>query len=131
MEKKREQKRMHSRIEDLVDVDIKSKIPGLKPVIKTKTRDISAGGMKVFLHKYVLAGKKVTLEISLPGASNSIIAEAEVVNSDIVAVVGDVGREVLYETRFEFTKITAKERKEIIRYVYETRKKRHQAKTKK
>jgi len=44
------QKRVYKRIEDLVEIEFISESSGATTIIRTKTRDISAGGVKVYLN---------------------------------------------------------------------------------
>jgi len=122
-----EQKRLHMRIEDLVDVEFSSTISGVTTIIKTKTRDISAGGLKVYLTQRLNPQEKMKLKISLPEGRKNIETEAAVISSELMGLIGDSGKETLYETRFKFTDISAELKTEIIHYVYECRRRKQQA----
>lgn len=120
-----EQKRVHMRLEDLVEVEFSSEIAGVTTIMRTKTRDISAGGCKVFLSQRLSKGERMQLKMFLPGRKIRIEAEGEVISSDLIAVVLDSGEQKLYETRFKFGKIDAAAKREIINYVYECRRKKY------
>ncbi len=124
------QKRVYKRIEDLVEVEFVSDSAGATTIIRTKTRDISAGGIKVYLNHKLLKAHRMQLSITLPHTKSVIKAEAEVVSSDLVGVVGDKGEEMLVETRFKFIKISPEAKNAITHYVFECRRKTHEAKAK-
>lgn len=122
-----EQKRVHMRIEDLVDVEFFSNSAGVTTIFRTKTRDISAGGLKAYLTQKLNPKNRMQLKIILPESKKVIQTEAEVVSSEVVGLIGDSGKETLYETRFKFIKINIDSRKEIIDYVYECKRRKHKA----
>ena len=122
------QKRVYSRIEDFVAVEFVSDTSQATTIIRTKTRDISAGGVKVYLNYRLSKGEEMQLSIILPKKKNSIKAQAEVVSSELIGVVGDKGKEMLYATRFKFKKTLLADRKSITAYVFECRKKSLEAK---
>lgn len=124
------QKRVYKRIDDLVDIEFMSSVSDTTTIIRTKTRDISAGGVKVYLNHQSQMGYKMQMSITLPYTKNIVKAEAEVVRSDLIGVVGDRGEEMLFETRFKFIKITPDVKNAITRYVFECRRKTHDAKAK-
>jgi c-di-GMP-binding flagellar brake protein YcgR len=126
-----EQKRVYKRIEDLIEVEFVSTASGVQTIIRTKTRDISAGGIKVFLNHRLNPGARMQLVITLPGVKKTVEAEAEVVSSYLIGVVGDSGQEMLYETRFKFARTPPEAKNIITRYVYECRKKTLDARSKK
>ncbi|MBU4305368.1 MAG: PilZ domain-containing protein [Candidatus Omnitrophica bacterium] len=121
-------KRVYMRIEDFVDVEFTSTKSGVTTIIKTKSRDISAGGIKVYLNTRLAPGLKMHVNITLPGKITVIHAEAEAVKSDLIGVVGDEGKELLYETRFKFVNMDVEAKKMITQYVYDCRKKAYAAK---
>lgn len=122
------QKRVYKRIDDLVEVEFISDTSGTTTIIKTKTRDISAGGIKVYLNHSLKKAQKMQLAITLPHTNDVIKAEAEVVRSDLIGVVGDSGEEKLFETRFRFAKMSPEVKNAITRYVFDCRRKAHEAK---
>ncbi|MCG2711143.1 MAG: PilZ domain-containing protein [Candidatus Omnitrophica bacterium] len=124
------QNRVYKRIEDLVEVEFILNITGTTTVIRTKTRDISAGGLKVYLNHQLQQGHRMQLSITLPHTKDIVKAEAEVVCSDLIAVVGDRGEEMLFETRFKFLKMSLELKNAITHYVFECRRKTHDAKIK-
>ena len=124
------QKRVYKRIEDLVEVEFMSDSSGATTIIRTKTRDISAGGVKVYLNHKLLEAHRMQLSITLPHTKDVLKTEAEVVSSDLIGVVGDIGEEMLVETRFKFIKMSPKAKNAITRYVFECRRKTHEAKAK-
>lgn len=122
------QKRVYKRIDDLVEVEFMSDVAGTTTIIRTKTRDISAGGVKVYLNHQSQKGYKMQLSVTLPHTKEIVKAEAEVVRSDLIGVVGDKGEEMLFETRFKFVKIPPEVKNAITRYVFACRRKAHDAK---
>ena len=124
-------KRIYKRLEDLVDIEFISDTDGATTIIRTKARDISAGGVKVYLHHPLPQSHMMQLSITLPHTKNVLKAEAEVVRSDLIGVVGDKGEEMLFETRFKFIKMSHEAKSAITRYVFECRRKTHDAKAKK
>jgi c-di-GMP-binding flagellar brake protein YcgR len=123
-----EQKRVYRRIEDLIEVEFVSDSQGSTTIIRTKTRDISAGGIKVYLNHKLKSGAKMQLSILLPKAKEPVKVEAEVVSSELIGVVGDRGEEMLYETRFKFGKGSGEAKSKITAYVFECRKRSLDAK---
>ena len=124
------QKRVYKRIDDLVDIEFISSASAVRTIIRTKTRDISAGGVKVYLNHRSKIGHKMHLSIILPYSKEAIKAEAEVVLSDLIGVVGDKGEEMLFETRLKFLKMLPEVKNAITRYVFECRRKAHDAQAK-
>lgn len=124
------QKRVYKRIDDIVEVEFISNTSGSTTIIKTKTRDISAGGIKVYLNHPLPKEQRMQLAITLPHTKDIIKAEAEVVRSDLIGVVGDSGEGKLFETRFKFAKIPPEVKNAITRYVFDCRRKSHEAKLK-
>lgn len=124
------QKRVYKRLEDLVEIEFISNAEHATTIIRTKTRDISAGGVKVYLNHPLQKSHKMQLSITLPHTKNVVKAEAEVVRSDLIGVVGDKGEEMLFETRFKFEKMSPEVKNAITRYVFECRRKSHDAKAK-
>ena len=122
------QKRVYKRIDDLVEVEFISDTSGATTIIKTKTRDISAGGIKVCLNHSLPKTQRMQLSITLPHTKDIIKAEAEVVTSDLIGVVGDSGEEKLFETRFKFIKMFPEVKNAITRYVFDCRRKSLEAK---
>lgn len=122
------QKRVYKRIEDLVEVEFMSDFSGTTTIIRTKTRDISAGGVKVYLNHQLQQAHRMQLTITLPHVKDIVKTEAEVVCSDLIGVVGDKGEEMLFETRFKFIKMSPQVKNAITRYVFECRRKSHNAK---
>jgi c-di-GMP-binding flagellar brake protein YcgR len=118
-----DQKRVYKRIEDLVEVEFVSNASDVTTIIRTKTRDISAGGIKVYLNHRLDSGDKLQLSIILPKNKQPIKTEAEVVSSELIGVVGDKGEEMLYATRFKFSKTSLEVKNLITAYVFECRKK--------
>ena len=116
-----EQKRVYKRIEDLIEVEFTADSSGAMTIIKTKTRDISAGGIKVYLNHRLQAGDKMHLSIKLPHDLDIIRSEAEVICSDLIGVIGDKGQEMLYETRFSFRTMPPELKNQITRYIYACR----------
>lgn len=125
------QKRVHMRIEDLVEVELTSNAADVTTIMRTKTRDISAGGVKVYLNHMLNPGDRLQLAITLPNKKESIKTEAEVVSSDLIGVIGDRGEAKLYETRLKFIKIDAEAKKKIIQHVYHCRRQSHIARMEK
>ncbi len=117
-----EQKRVYKRIEDLIEVEFISKASGVETIIRTKTRDISAGGIKVFLNKRLNSADQMELKITLPGEKKTVTTKAAVVDSYLIGVVGDSGQEMLYETRLKFIGLDPDAKNVITHYVYECRK---------
>lgn len=115
------QKRVFMRLEDFIEAEFSLEKSGVTTIIKTKTRDISAGGLKVYLtHKLKVSdAMKVTLFLS--GTKKVINAEATVVACDLIGVVGDVGEDELFETRFKFAPLAATDRTVLIKYIYDRR----------
>ena len=126
-----DQKRIHIRLEDLVEVEFTAKATGVTTIIRTKTRDISGGGVKVYLNQRLIPTSKMQLKITLPDSKKVISAAGEVVSSELIGVVGDIGEEKLFETRFKFANMDQKSKKEVIRYVYDCRKRKMNAAKKK
>ncbi|MCK4994592.1 MAG: PilZ domain-containing protein [Candidatus Omnitrophica bacterium] len=124
------QKRVYKRIDDLVEVEFVSNTSGTTTIIRTKTRDISAGGIKVYLNHPLPKAQRMQLSITLPHTKDIIKAEAEAVRSDLIGVVGDSGEEKLFETRFKFAKTSPEVKNVITRYVFECRRKAHDVKVK-
>lgn len=122
-----EQKRVYKRIEDLIEVEFTADSSGATTIIKTKTRDISAGGIKVYLNHRLQAGDMMQLSIKLPRDKDIIRSEAEVVRSDLIGVVGDKGQEMLYETRFSFRTMPPDLKNQITRYIYSCRQQKFDA----
>ncbi|MBI4844906.1 MAG: PilZ domain-containing protein [Candidatus Omnitrophica bacterium] len=118
-----EQKRKHMRVEDLVEVEFVSVASEATVIIKTKTRDIGAGGVKVYLNHRIFPGTKLQLNIKIPNEKTDIQSEAEVISADLIGVIGDKGQERLYETRLKFIKMEAQDKNKIIRHVYGCRRK--------
>lgn len=125
-----DQKRVYKRIEDLVEVEFVSSVSDVTTIIRTKTRDISAGGIKVYLNHKLSPGDKMQLSIILPKSKDSIKTESEVVSSELIGVIGDKGEEMLYATRFKFGKASLAVKNSITAYVFECRKKSLDAKYK-
>ena len=123
-------KRIYKRLEDLVDIEFMSTASEATTIIRTKARDISAGGVKVFLNHPLQAALKMQLSITLPHTKKVLKAEAEVVTSELIGVVGDRGEEKLFETRFKFIKIDPDVKNAITKYVFECRRKSHDAQAK-
>ncbi len=123
------QKRVYKRIADLVEIEFVLSASSATTIIRTKTRDISGGGVKVYLHHQLPHGLKMELSITLPYTKGVVKAAAEVVCSDLIAVVGDKGEEQLFETRFKFAKVSPDVKNAITHYVFECRRKSHKAKT--
>ncbi|MFH1094544.1 MAG: PilZ domain-containing protein [Candidatus Omnitrophota bacterium] len=123
-----DQKRVYKRIEDLVEVEFISNASNTTTIIRTKTRDISAGGMKVYLNHQLHEAQRMQLSITLPYIKGIMITEAEVVSSMLIGVVGDKGEEMLFETRFKFVKVNPEVKNAITRYVFECRRKALDAK---
>ena len=117
-----DQKRVHRRVDDPLEVEFVSSAPGVTTIIKTTTLDISAGGVKAYLNHCYEPGTVMYLNIKLPDNGKSIDAEVEVVSAEKEKVFLDGGEGVLFETRFKFLHIDVETRKEIIQYVYEFRK---------
>ena len=124
------QKRVYKRIEDFVEVEFMSDSSGATTIIRTKTRDISAGGVKVYLNYKLLKTHRMQLLITLPHTHDVVKTEAEVVSSELIGVVGDKGEAMLVETRFKFIKLSPEIKNVITRYVFECRRKTHDAKAK-
>ena len=124
------QKRVYKRIDDLVEIEFVSNATNTTTIIRTKTRDISAGGVKVYLNHQSQLGHRMQLSITLPHTKDVVKAEAEAVRSDLIGVVGDRGEEMLFETRFKFVKMPHDVKNAITRYVFECRRKTHDAKAK-
>ncbi|MDD5746464.1 MAG: PilZ domain-containing protein [Candidatus Omnitrophica bacterium] len=116
-----EQKRVYKRIEDLIEVEFVPADSGAEAVIRTKTRDISAGGIKVFLNKRLTLNEQLPLKITLPGEKKTVEMQAEVIDSYLIGVVGDSGQEMLYETRFKFVGLDPETKNIITRYVHQCR----------
>ncbi|MBU1044799.1 MAG: PilZ domain-containing protein [Candidatus Omnitrophica bacterium] len=125
-----DQKRVYKRIEDLVEVEFISSVSEVTTIIRTKTRDISAGGIKVYLNHRLSSGDKMQMSIILPKSKEPIKAEAEVVSSELIGLIGDKGEEKLYATRFKFGKISLETKNKITAYVFECRKNTLKAKYK-
>ncbi|MFH1062824.1 MAG: PilZ domain-containing protein [Candidatus Omnitrophota bacterium] len=125
-----DQKRVYKRIEDLVEVEFVSSASEVTTIIRTKTRDISAGGIKVYLNHKLSSGDKMQMSIVLPKNKEPIKAEAEVINSELIGVIGDKGEEMLYATRFKFSKTSLEVKNLITAYVFACRKKSLNAKYK-
>jgi len=123
-----EQKRVYKRIEDLVEVEFVADSQGATTKIITKTRDISAGGVKVYLNFRLKTGDRMRLLITLPHDKKVIRSEAEVVRADLIGVVGDRGKEMLYETRFTFRNMSPELKNKITRYIYACRQQKLDAK---
>ncbi|MFH1460215.1 MAG: PilZ domain-containing protein [Candidatus Omnitrophota bacterium] len=125
-----EQKRVYRRIEGFVKVECISHACGVTTVMTTQTRDIGAGGVKVYLNYSFKPKNKIQLKITLPVEYNQpvINTESEVITSNLIGVIGDTGEEKLYETRFKFTKIDLNAKQAITHYVYDWRKKKRKAK---
>jgi len=120
------QKRVHKRLQDLVEVEFTSMATDVTMIIKTKTRDISAGGVKVYLNHQFVHDEIMKLKIKLP--NNKIInTEAVVIDSEVIGVITDKGEEHLYETRFKFPKMDPDSKNEIIHYIYNCRKQEQDA----
>ncbi len=124
------QKRVYKRIEDLVEVEFISNSSEVTTIIRTKTRDLSAGGVKVYLNHKLKSGDKMQLAVTLPKNKEPIKAEAVVVDSELIGVIGDKGEEMLYATRFKFGKTSLAAKNSITAYVFECRKKSLDAKYK-
>jgi len=124
-----DQKRVYKRVEDLVEVEFVSEASGVTTTMRTKTLDIGAGGVKVYLNHQLASGQEMELKIMLPAAKEQIVCNAEVITSDLVGVVGDKGQEALYMTRFKFSKIEMEDKNKITHHVYECRKRAHDAKS--
>ncbi|MCP4650518.1 MAG: PilZ domain-containing protein [PVC group bacterium] len=122
------QKRVYVRIEDFIEVECSSEESGVVTIFKTKTRDISAGGIRVYLTHKLYPQDEMRLKITLPGYRRYISAEASVVISELIGVVGDKGQDELYETRFKFKKMNAEARTDLIHYIHKCKKKRMDAK---
>jgi c-di-GMP-binding flagellar brake protein YcgR len=125
-----EQKRVYKRIEDLIEVEFVAESQGTTTKMITKTRDISAGGIKVYLNSRLKTGDRMQLLITLPRNTEVIRSEAEVVRSDLIGVVGDRGEEMLYETRFTFRNMSPELKNKITRYIYACRQQKLDAKQK-
>lgn len=119
-----EQKRLHVRLEDLVEVEFSSTLSGVTTIIRTKTRDISGGGVKVYLNHRLNHGEKMQLKIKIPDVKKIIQTDGQVISSELIGVIGDEGKETLYETRFKFNQIKQEYKKEIIAYIYECKRKK-------
>ena len=117
------QKRVYKRIEDFVEVEFVSDFSEATIIIRTKTRDLSAGGIKVYLNHELKSGEKMQLSIILPKTKEPIKTEAEVISSELIGVIGDKGEEMLYATRFKFRKTSLAAKHSITAYVVECRKK--------
>lgn len=126
-----EQKRIHKRIEDLVEVEIILESSGVTETFKTKTRDLSAGGVKVFLNRRLPVEDELKMKITLPDTKKIVGTKAVVVRAELMGVVGDTGKEHLYETRFKFTHLGAEDSSTIIHYIYNCRKREQEANRKK
>ena len=124
------QKRVYKRVESLVEVEFMSDASGVTTIIRTKTRDISAGGLKVYLNYVLNPGDRMQLLITIPNTKKKINPIGEVVRSDLIAVVGDRGEEMLYATRFKLIKTAPEEKNAITRYVFDCRKEAQNAKNK-
>lgn len=125
-----DQKRVYKRLEDLVEVEFVSDSSEATTIIRTKTRDLSAGGIKVYLNHKLSIGEKMQLTIGIPKSKEPIKTEAEVVSSELIGVVGDKGEEMLYATRFKFGKTSLAAKNAITAYVFECRKESLDAKYK-
>ncbi len=108
---------MNKRVEVLIDVELISEKAGVPVTIKSKTRDISAGGMKVYLTIKLPKKEEMAVQLLLPNKT-TVTGEAVVVDSPLIGVVGDKGQDYLYETRFQFQKMSAEEKQKIIKYVH-------------
>lgn len=117
-----EPKRVYKRIEDLIEVELDLRLLGEDKILKTKTRDISAGGIKVYLNHKLHTNNMVKLSIKLPYDKGIIKSEAQVIGSELIGVVGDKGQEMLYETRFSFRTMPPELKNQITRYIYACRK---------
>ncbi|MFH2137355.1 MAG: PilZ domain-containing protein [Candidatus Omnitrophota bacterium] len=124
-----DQKRVYLRLEDLVEIEFSVELAGVTTIMKTKTRDISAGGAKVYLTHNLHPQDIMHAKIFLP-EGKFVQIDAEVVSSELIGVVGDTGENYLYETRFKFIGTDAKARNELIQYIYDCRKKKTDAKNK-
>ncbi|MBU0634445.1 MAG: PilZ domain-containing protein [Candidatus Omnitrophica bacterium] len=126
-----EQRRIHKRIEDLVEVEFILESAGVTETFKTKTRDLSAGGVKVFLNRRLPADEEMKMKVTLPDAKKTVETKAVVVSSELTGVVDDTGKDHLYETRFKFTHLRAEDASDIIHYIYNCRKREQEANRKK
>lgn len=123
-----EPKRVYKRIEDLIEVELTLESSGA--ILKTKTRDISAGGIKVYLNRKLQINNMISLSITLPHNKGVIQSVAKVIASDLIGVVGDKGQEMLYETRFSFRTMSPELKNKITRYIYACRKQKLDAEDK-
>jgi len=121
------QKRVYKRIDDFIDIEFIPSALDTMTITRTKTRDISAGGVKVYLNYSLQIGDKMQLSITLPYSKKIVKAEADVVRSDLIGVVGDSGEGMLFETRFKFIRISAELKNAITHYVFECRRKARDA----
>ena len=115
------QKRVFIRLEDFIEVEFSLEKAGITTIIKTKTRDISAGGVKVYLTHRLHVSDVMKVVLSLFGINQVINAEATVVACELIGVVGDVSEYQLYETRFKFIPLNANDRTALIKYIYDRR----------
>ncbi len=122
------QKRVYKRIADLIEIEFISASSGATTIIRTKTRDISAGGVKVYLNHQLPQAHRMQLSITLPHTKDVARAEAEVVHSKLIGVIGDKGEELLFETRFKFVKMPPEAKNLITHYVFECHRKSRDAK---
>ncbi len=125
-------KRLHRRLDDFIDVLIsfeKTKENIVK--INSKTCDISAGGIRIYLGTRFKIGTKVQVVVVLSKKNKILDPAAEIVDVKLVGVIGDRGEQRVYDTRIKFCKIGAVQKSEIIRYVYACDKKRREAATRK
>ncbi len=119
----KDQKRVHRRIDDPLEIELVSSAPGVTTIIRTTSLDISAGGFKAYLNHHYRPSTRMYLNLKMPEGGREINAEVEVVAAEKKTVFLDGGKEVLFETRFKFLQIDVDTQKNIIEYVYEFRRK--------
>ncbi|MCM8812558.1 MAG: PilZ domain-containing protein [Candidatus Omnitrophica bacterium] len=125
-----EQKRVHMRLEDFVAVELEDAAAQAHISIRTKTRDISAGGLKVYLHAKLLPGQRMNACLTLPDNGARLECRVKVVSSELIGVISDAGEQCLYQTGFTFERLPAAQKQEIIRYIYACRRKSQMARKK-
>lgn len=122
-----DERRRYVRLDTRLEINYTVLRTGKESSTTTESKDISGGGIRIFLKESLPTHTLLKLDILLPEDPPSISCKGEVVWTEEFSVLrGEKKEKSRYEAGIQFTKIDPRDRDRIIKYVilgYDTAKK--------